>query len=135
MIDWRVGVHPNLVEKLLRVHDAMSRLGFPMRGTEGLRTTARQQELYAQGRTTPGKIVTNCDGIINRSNHQARTSPDGLQWGCAVDCCFLGQDPYLEKYGAHIQIWQAYGANLEAVGLKWGGRFHSVDMPHAELPQ
>ena len=36
----------------------------------GLRTTQEQQALYAQGRTTPGPIVTNLDGIIKRSRHQ-----------------------------------------------------------------
>jgi peptidoglycan L-alanyl-D-glutamate endopeptidase CwlK len=123
------GVHPTLVAKLKLVHGAMGLLGWPMRATEGVRTLARQKQLWNQGRTTPGRIVTNCDGVIKVSNHQ----PKADKLGYAVDSCFLGQDPYLEKYGAHIQIWAAFGANLEAVGLAWGGRFHGLDMPHAEL--
>jgi peptidoglycan L-alanyl-D-glutamate endopeptidase CwlK len=39
----------------------------------GLRTTQEQQLLYAQGRTMPGKIITNCDGIKKKSNHQSDT--------------------------------------------------------------
>ena len=53
-----LGCHPDLVQAVMAVLDAMDVLGFPMMVTEGLRSTARQQELYAQGRTTPGHIVT-----------------------------------------------------------------------------
>ena len=40
---------------------------------EGHRSLERQQELYAQGRTTEGNIVTHKDGVAKRSKHQ--TSP------------------------------------------------------------
>ena len=39
--------------------------------TEARRTTERQQELYAQGRTKPGSIVTWLDGVNTISKHQA----------------------------------------------------------------
>lgn len=35
----------------------------------GHRTIAEQQELYAQGRTKPGSIVTDKDGVKNKSMH------------------------------------------------------------------
>ncbi len=128
-MDAFTGVHPTLVMRLKLVHAGMFSIGHPMRATEGLRTLGRQQELFAQGRTTPGKIVTNCDGLLKPSNHQAKA--DG--WGHAVDSCFMGPDPYLEHYSGSARLWAAYGALVEAVGLGWGGRYHSVDMPHAEL--
>ena len=119
----------------------MAALGFPMRVTEGLRTIARQQTLYAQGRTSPGKIVTNCDGVSKKSRHQAAS--DGL--GHAVDCAFIGIDPFGEKLEpgeklpADRQPWAAYGAAVQAVGLVWGGgpsflKAGLNDRPHAELP-
>ena len=49
----------------------------------GLRATQEQQLLFAQGRTMPGPIVTNCDGIIEKSSHQAKA--DGI--GYAADVC------------------------------------------------
>ncbi len=128
-MDAFAGVHPTLVMRLKLVHAGMGAIGHPMRATEGLRTLARQQQLYAQGRTTPGKIVTFRDGITLVSNHQPWA--DGL--GHAVDSCFLGPDPYLEHLATGGRLWAAYGALVEAVGLGWGGRYHSVDMPHAEL--
>jgi len=40
---------------------------------EGRRSLKRQEALYAKGRSQPGPIVTNADGIHHRSKHQ-----DGL---------------------------------------------------------
>jgi peptidoglycan L-alanyl-D-glutamate endopeptidase CwlK len=129
MLDPFTGVHPTAIMRVKLVHTGMGAIGHPMRATDGLRTLLRQQELWAQGRTTPGKIVTFCDGLLKPSNHQAKA--DGL--GHAVDSCFLGPDPYLEHTAGAARIWAAYGALVEAVGLGWGGRFHSIDQPHAEL--
>ena len=121
------GVHPVLVEKIQRVRDAMDALGFPMFIAQGLRTLEQQQALYAKGRTASGSIVTNADGIRKRSNHQVKD--DG--YGHAVDCAFRGDDPWAEEHP-----WAAYGACVQAVGLRWGGAWQGslVDRPHAELP-
>lgn len=119
-------LHPDLLAKLGRVLAAMSALGFPMKVTSGVRTVAQQQALYARGRTTPGRIVTNADGIQKRSNHQPH--PDG--YGHAADCAFAGPDPFGEA-----QPWAAYGACARAVGLVWGGDWTTFrDRPHVELP-
>lgn len=120
------GLHPSLVEKVQKVLAAMAALGFPMKVVQGLRTAEQQAALYAQGRTAPGKIVTNADGVTHKSNHQARQ--DGL--GHAVDCAFVGPDPFADSLP-----WGAYGACCKAVGLAWGGDWKSItDRPHAELP-
>lgn len=49
------GVNPTLVSIIRR---AAKRLPFALFVVEGLRTRERQAELYAQGRTKPGKKVT-----------------------------------------------------------------------------
>lgn len=41
---------------------------------EGHRSVARQKELYAQGRTKPGKIVTWVDGVTKLSKHNLSPS-------------------------------------------------------------
>lgn len=117
------GCHDDLKEKIGRVLIAMRALGWPMIVTDGLRTLTEQQHLYAKGRTTPGPIVTNADGVQKLSNHQS---------GKACDCCFyVGGQP---SWDARLP-WKAYGSCLEAVGLKWGGNWQSLhDLPHAELP-
>lgn len=118
-----VGVHPALVEALIEVFAEMDAWGHPMFVVEGVRSTERQQHLYAQGRTIGGPIVTHADGVKERSNHQVHS--DG--WGHAVDCAFQDGNPFAESHP-----WERYGAALEARGVNWGGRWRFMDKPHAE---
>ena len=123
------GVHPDLASRVRRVLAGMAALGESMRVIEGVRTKERQQALYAQGRTTPGKIVTYADGVTKRSFHQV--ADDG--YGYAVDCAFEN-DPRTprDETWAEDRPWAAYGALAEAVGLTWGGRWKMRDLPHVE---
>lgn len=119
-------VHPTLIYKLGIIFTDMARKGHAMFVVSGARTAEEQAELYKQGRTKPGPIVTNKDGYIRKSNHQ--THADGL--GHAIDCAFLGGDPFAESHP-----WSLYGEAGEAEGLIWGGRWVGlVDRPHLELP-
>jgi peptidoglycan L-alanyl-D-glutamate endopeptidase CwlK len=122
------GLHPSLIAAVTRVLTTMESLGHPMTVTAALRSTAQQQALYAQGRTTPGSIVTQCDGVLKRSNHQ----PDQDGWGRAVDCAFLVNG--LPSW-AETLPWRLYGEVGKALGCRWGGEFVSfVDRPHLEWP-
>jgi hypothetical protein len=130
MADILEGVNPTLVDKINKILEAMLLLGFPMKVTEGVRTTARQQQLWALGRTVPGDIVTKVDGVTKRSKHQINLA-DGT--GHAVDCAFEGAEPYAEGHP-----WALFGAMVMALGLKWGGgpEFRKAginDRPHVEL--
>lgn len=120
-----IGVHPRLIMILGTIFAEMQEIGHPMFVVEGLRSLERQQTLYAQGRTLPGPIVTDCDGVKAHSNHQAKS--DGF--GHAVDAAFQGTEPF-----ALSHPWREYGARLKAHGVKWGGSFPKFDGPHAELP-
>lgn len=60
--------HPDLV-KVMMVAIELSDIDFTI--VYGRRSIKEQQALYAQGRTTPGSIVTNCDGVIHKSKHNA----------------------------------------------------------------
>jgi peptidoglycan L-alanyl-D-glutamate endopeptidase CwlK len=123
-------LHPDLRAKVVKIMAAMELLGFPMMVVQTVRTAAEQQALYAQGRTAPGKIVTNCDGIVKKSNHQVHA--DGF--GHAVDCAFK-DDPATAKVETWDagQPWELYGRMGEALDLTWGGRWISpFDRPHLE---
>ena len=128
-----VGVNPKLV-KVLEASITDSPVDFTI--TEGLRSTERQKQLFAQGRTTPGQKVTNADGVKNKSNHQAKS--DGF--GHAVDLYpfFLGQVQVnhkdtlknLKRIADHIKA-TAKKLNIEIV---WGGDWKSpYDPPHFQL--
>lgn len=51
-------------------------LGRPFTVSEVFRTADRQKALYAQGRTKPGPIVTERDGVTKVSDHQLRLAAD-----------------------------------------------------------
>ena len=72
--DRLVGVHPNL-SKVVRRAIELTTVDFVV--IEGVRTRARQAELYAQGRTKPGPKVT---WTMN-----SRHIPAGDGYGHAVD--------------------------------------------------
>lgn len=118
-------VHPELVRRLETIFAAQQAAGTPMFVVMGVRTVQQQAALYAQGRTLPGRIVTFCDGIVHKSDHQPKL--DG--YGHAADCAFLGTSPFADS-----EPWESYGLLVEAQGLIWGGRWnHPHDSPHAEL--
>lgn len=73
------GVHPNLV-KVLKEAIKTTPIDFSI--VEGVRTTKRQQELYAQGRNGDKRpVVTYANGTTKKSNHQPKE--DG--YGHAID--------------------------------------------------
>lgn len=96
----------------------------------GARPIAEQNRLYQQGRTLPGPIVTNVDGINNSSKHNRE--PGKAE---AVDQC-----PYPNMYNATEREWielnmiMQIAAKLEGVKIVWGGDWKSIkDRPHWEL--
>lgn len=120
------GVHPILAERVARVLVAMDLMGHPMRVTDGVRTQREQEILYAQGRTSPGKIVTNCDGIDTPSPHQVRA--DG--YGHAVDCTFVNTEG--KPVWRESDPWALYGLMVQTLKLDWGGAWTHPDRPHVE---
>lgn len=86
------------------------------------RTLAEQAQLYAQGRTAPGKIVTN-----------APPGESAHNFGLAIDVVpIINGKPDWE--GAH-PVWAQAGNLGEAAGLEWAGRWvHMREMPHFQLP-
>ena len=61
-----ITVHPKLRE-VCNLAIIISNQDFSI--IEGYRSVERQQILYKQGRTEPGKIVTKIDGIKKKSKH------------------------------------------------------------------
>ena len=128
------GVHKDLV-KVMKL--AITNSPYDFKITNGVRTSAEQYALYCQGRTVlkdkKGNklvIVTNCDGITKKSNHQARA--DGF--GYAIDIAIINHNNPKEitiytKVANHIlKIAKEQGVNLE-----WGGNWKSFkDYPHFE---
>lgn len=126
------GVHPNLIKLIT---EAIKDTPVDFTVVAGVRTQAEQQALYAQGRTKPGKIVTNADGVRNKSNHQPKA--DG--YGHAVDLYpfYNGSvqvnDPQVLAKLKIISLHIKSKASLLGIPVQWGGDWKFVDPPHFEL--
>src|SRR5438105_4239472 len=86
-------VMPPLAAKVRQLASLLANEGIVVRVTQGLRSWPQQDALYAQGRTTPGHVVTN--------------APGGTSWhnfGCAVD---LVPDAALDASSNFIPDWNA----------------------------
>lgn len=118
-------IYPNIATRAIRVFNDMAIVhGKCLRVTEGFRTFKRQEELYAIGRDTPGRrTVTN-----------AKPGESFHNYGCAIDVCFRGSDPYLEKDPKGIFYWKEFGRLSKLHGFVWGGDFTYIsDKPHIQL--
>lgn len=112
----------NLVPKLKTLMNKFlvecKKQGIDLIVTQGFRSTLEQNALYAQGRTMPGKIVTN-----------AKWGQSAHNFGKAFDICFL-----VNKKASYVGDWVKVGAIGELCGLTWGGRWKSFpDKPHFEI--
>ena len=100
------------------VHKAAA-MGIQIRIISGFRTYEAQAALYAQGRTSPGRVVTNARP--GYSNHNFGIAFDV---GVFEGSRYLGESP---KY-------KAVGALGMDIGLEWGGSWKTlVDEPHFQL--
>lgn len=115
------GVNPKLVEV---VKQAAKASPFAIRVIEGLRSAARQNQLYAQGRTKPGKIVT----WTRNSKHMIQS--DGT--GHAVDLAPLinGAIPWNDKARFRLinDLMQA-AADDVGIAVRWGADWNRNGVP------
>lgn len=103
-----------------------------IRIVQGLRTIDEQNELYAQGRTKPGKIVTNARGgssfhsyglaidftLLYDKDHNGTF--ETISWDATKDGDCDGHPDWMEV----VEVF-------EKAGYQWGGRWHTIiDKPH-----
>ena len=125
-------LHPKLQEIIPKLIEECKKQDISIKIGECLRTVKEQDELYAQGRTKPGSVVTNAKGSNYSSMHQ---------WGVAFDF-YLDMD--IDKDGKKSddafnnskKTFQKVGAIGKKLGLEWGGDWRSiVDLPHFQLDE
>lgn len=123
--------HPRLQAKAKELISICASQGIHIKIGECFRTVAEQDALYAQGRTKPGKKVTNAPGSSYSSQHQ---------WGIAFDFYLkmdvdgdgsTSDDAYNDSKGHFKKV----ATIAKGLGLAWGGDWKSiVDKPHLYLP-
>lgn len=91
--------------------------GIEIKIVQTLRSIRKQNDLYAQGRTKPGNIVTNAKGGYSFHN-----------FGVAFDVC-----PVVNKKleWNDKKLFKKIGAIGISLGLEWGGAWKTFkDLPH-----
>lgn len=87
-----------------------------------VRTMQEQADLYAQGRTKPGRIVTN-----------ARPGESAHNFGFAFDGAPLVGGKI--DWDPENPVWSIYGKVATDIGLEWAGNWvHFKEYPHIQLP-
>lgn len=130
-------LHPKVrqdVVSCIEKAEAQFPANMAIRIVQGLRTIDEQNAIYAQGRTKPGKIVTNSRGgqsyhcyglavdIALLFDKDGNGSFETLSWDTKSDSDKDGKVDWMEV----VDIF-------ESAGWTWGGRFHSIpDAPHFE---
>jgi peptidoglycan L-alanyl-D-glutamate endopeptidase CwlK len=119
-----VGVNADLVRVV-----ELAAQSVPLMVIEGRRTPERQAQLYAQGRTAPGQIVTWSMNSKHIDGKAVDVGPVPLDWS--------DRRAFLALAGAMFAAAQAIG-----VRLRWGGDWDGdgkfmergeSDLPHFEL--
>ncbi|SEQ49391.1 D-alanyl-D-alanine carboxypeptidase [Devosia sp. YR412] len=115
----RTGAHPDILEFEKRFIRRMAKLDVPMFASEVIRSSQRQEDLYALG----------------HSKARAGQSPHG--YGCAVDLVHSVHGWNLDR-----KAWEVIGhvgqeivtqAGLAIVSLAWGGDWKFYDPAHWEI--
>jgi len=103
------------VEAFLKAADDA---GIDLLVTSTYRDNASQDALYAQGRTAPGKVVTNAKAGQSFHNHR-----------CAVDVVPLRNGKPV--WDSKDPVWQTVGRLGKAAGLEWAGDWKRFkEFPH-----
>lgn len=94
------------------------------------RSDAEQDADYAQGRTKPGKIITNARAGQSPHNY---CTPDGKPAARGFDFALKTQEGSLDWDGTDEQWTRAIHIG-ESLGLSAGADFKIKDYAHMELP-
>lgn len=120
-------LHPKLRKEVLDIYNEVSNTltGTSIcRFTATLRTFAEQNDLYSQGRTKQGHIVTNAKGGMSYHNYGLALDivllSNGVAiWDNDIDIDKDGKADWIEV----VNIFKSYG-------WEWGGDWKFTDNPH-----
>ena len=119
---------PAMVHKVLQLFERLVLVGEDILITSAFRSEAEQADLYAQGRTKFGKIVT--DAPAGWSFHN---------YGVAIDIAPVALFLPLEERGAlawySIPRFENVAREAKEIGLTWGYAEWGFDRPHFHYTQ
>lgn len=113
-------LHPKIATKCKQFIDLCNKQNIDILITSTYRDAESQNALYAQGRTAPGKKVTNAKG--GQSFHN---------WKVAFDFCPIvnGKPNWTD-----VALYTKCGEIAESVGLEWAGRWKNFkELAHCQF--
>lgn len=123
------GLHPIIEEKTEQLIKKAGAIGIDMMITDGFRSIEEQNDIFRQGRSTGGEIVTNAMG--GQSLHN---------FGLAVDYALLNQngqpiwDLTYDGNNNGEPDWFEVAEIAKELGFEWGGDWSEfVDFPHLQM--
>ncbi len=115
-------VCPRLADKVRQLASMLVLEGITLRVTQGLRSWADQDALYAKGRTAPGPVVTNAPG--GHSYHN---------FGMAVDVVPMDAEGQPDWNVSH-PAWQRIVTVGTSLGVDSGATWRTFkDWPHLQM--
>ena len=119
-------LHPLLREEGMKIYKEILSNNIEVRFTNVLRTFAEQGKLYAQGRSTEGRIVTNAGP--GQSYHN---------YGLAIDFCLITNNGKTVSWDRSVDLdrdgkkdWEEVVQVFKKYGWTWGGDWRFKDYPH-----
>jgi peptidoglycan LD-endopeptidase CwlK len=125
-------LYPPFADQLRYFESRLAAAKLPFYLFMAFRTFEDQDELYAQGRTRPGTIITNARGGDSLHNYglgadfvlDGQIEKPGVQWSWNTRADF-NADGRCD--------WTQMGEIAESCGLEWGGRWKRLpDLPHLQ---
>ena len=117
-------LHPTVAAKATAHIAACKAEGIDLLITCTFRDREMQDHLYAQGRTDPGKIVTNAKGGQSAHNYKLAYDIVPMVYG----------KPVWNTTGDDGKLWERVGELGEAQGLEWAGRWKTFrEYPHFQF--
>lgn len=113
-------LHPKVAAMCSEFIKRCNEAGIDVLITSTYRDAESQNALYAQGRTTPGKIVT-----------RAKAGESFHNWRCAFDFVpIVGGKAQWNDTG----LFERCGEIGESIGLEWAGRWTKFkELPHLQF--
>lgn len=111
-------LHPMIRDNAINfINEVEDKLSIKLRITDALRTWNEQDELYKQGRTKPGKVVTWVKGGMSAHNY-----------GLALDICKI--DGSKAIWNMSDKEWNDIADISNKYGFSWGYDLWGKDKPH-----
>jgi len=142
-------IHPEFRRRLGLLAAALATRGMGATITDGVRTFAHQDAIFAQGRRTLSEInalrrtagLSPIKAAENRKVTGVRGGFSNHNYGMAVDLypvvggkLFINPPADRQLAARFKETQQAIGEEAERIGLTWGGRWKKlVDTPHVQL--